>query len=118
MQSEFLTQGEVCLMLRISRPMLAKWRDNGVGPSWVNLDGKIRYMRTELAIWLSRQVTGGEKELIEAAEEFREWLMERLVYGPPPLSAERVAELLAEMNRINEIDRIKKNNAPSKETAS
>jgi hypothetical protein len=102
---------------RLGRPILLRWREKGVGPPWLSIDGRIVYMRTELGIWLARQTSGGEKSLIEATKEFRDWLMERFVYGPPPISETRVAELLAELDRNNRTDMLKRTASAAKEPA-
>jgi hypothetical protein len=101
MQSEFLKLSEVARILRRPPATLCKWRRSGIGPPWIRIDGTIYYMRTELANWLARQFAGGDKSPIELTGEFRGWLMERIIYGPPPISEARVAELLAEMDEHN-----------------
>ena len=93
MQSEFLKLSEMARILRRPPATLCKWRRSGIGPPWIRIDGTIYYMRTELANWLAHQFAGGDKSPMER-------FMERIVYGPPSPSPERIAELLAELNLI------------------
>ncbi|MBB5074558.1 helix-turn-helix transcriptional regulator [Nonomuraea endophytica] len=54
---EWLTVGEVCTELRISRRSWDRWREQGTGPKAVRLarNGPIRIRRDWLDAWLDAQ---------------------------------------------------------------
>jgi hypothetical protein len=59
MTSEYLTEQEMCAIVRRSGVTARKWRATGRGPRWVKIEGRILYPARELAAWLKAQAGGG-----------------------------------------------------------
>lgn len=56
---EFLKEKEVADMLRVKRQTLSRWRADGQGPPFVQVEGSIRYPRDSLEAWLAERTLGG-----------------------------------------------------------
>ena len=56
---EFLKEKEVAEMLRVKRQTLSRWRSDGQGPPFVQVEGSIRYPRDGLERWLEDRTLGG-----------------------------------------------------------
>lgn len=57
-ESEFLTTGEVALLLRIPQATLYAWRYRGDGPPAYRLGRHLRWRRAEVEAWLRDQRDG------------------------------------------------------------
>ena len=58
MQSEFLTESEVALIVRRSVMSLRRWRRLGTGPRCIR-GTRVLYPARDLASWLAAQPVGG-----------------------------------------------------------
>ena len=56
---EFMTEKEVAELLRLKRQTLSRWRSDGQGPPFVQVEGSIRYPRDGLQRWLDERTAGG-----------------------------------------------------------
>ncbi len=54
---ELLTSDDIAKRLKISRTHL--WRLRGRGMPFIQIDRSIRYSEPEVALWISRNCTGG-----------------------------------------------------------
>jgi hypothetical protein len=52
-----LKTSDVAAMLAVSQPTLSRWRSQGVGPRWADLNGLPRYRPEDVAAWVSERVT-------------------------------------------------------------
>jgi predicted site-specific integrase-resolvase len=48
----FLTERELCAILRIASITARTWRRRGSGPPFTKIHGRIRYSAQELAAWV------------------------------------------------------------------
>lgn len=48
----FLTEREVCAILRIAAITARTWRRRGSGPPFTKIHGRVRYSAQDLAAWL------------------------------------------------------------------
>lgn len=53
-QMQFLTTNEVAEMLSVPEGTLRYWRKVGLGPSWVKLEGSIRYTEDDILLYIER----------------------------------------------------------------
>ena len=56
---EFLKEMEVAELLRVKRQTLSRWRSDGQGPPFVQVEGSIRYPAEALHKWLDERTLGG-----------------------------------------------------------
>ena len=52
-----LRTSEVAAMLAVSQPTLCRWRLQGTGPRWADLNGLPRYRRDDVEAWVKEKVT-------------------------------------------------------------
>lgn len=50
---EYLTPTEVADLLRVNRRLLDAWRHEGRGPSYVRVEGNIRYPRVDFEAYIA-----------------------------------------------------------------
>lgn len=49
----WMTQDEVCGVLKVSRPTLQRYRRNGTGPAFYRIPAGIRYLQSDVDMWLA-----------------------------------------------------------------
>ena len=59
MPPEFLTTQDVAALLKIHPMTLHRWRVQGRGPTWVEVEGSIRYGRGALEAWIAHRTRNG-----------------------------------------------------------
>ena len=53
---EFLSDAQLCVLLRVTTRTTARWRVEGNGPAFIRAGGRrVLYRRSDLDIWLARQ---------------------------------------------------------------
>ena len=53
---EFLSDAQLCDLLRVSSRTTARWRNDGGGPAYIRAGARrILYRRSDLDLWLARQ---------------------------------------------------------------
>src|SRR3954463_16787960 len=50
--TQLMTSGSVARYLSVSEATLSRWRRDGVGPTWINLNGIARYRRGDVELFL------------------------------------------------------------------
>lgn len=53
--SLLLKSSEVASLLAVSEPTLSRWRSDGTGPRWVDLNGIPRYRREDVLEWVEER---------------------------------------------------------------
>jgi Helix-turn-helix domain len=74
---EFLSDAQLCAMLRVTTRTTGRWRVEGNGPAFIRAGGRrVLYRRTDLDVWLAKRtfahraaeaLTGAHKPPTDAA---------------------------------------------------
>lgn len=62
-----LTPAELARLLGCKEPTLAVWRSSGIGPAYIKIGNRVRYVREQVEEWMMAG-PGRRRELEEAAE--------------------------------------------------